>query len=164
MAKIKKPSNSVIFWNALYYTVLLILALIDIEFGQMLWFMASLVSMLMIAVSMLSPREADDLKWENQWWAYTTMPVLMIALVGGCAFIVIYPIYKLVRWINDLLDGKTCFRHDDKRTSELPKMVDDTNCASSYPITYTCQKCGREKHTSSDLMLGVRVILDEDEI
>lgn len=59
---------------------------------------------------------------------------------------------------------RQCFRHDDKRTSEIPEMVYDEHCASSYPVTYTCQKCGRIKETRSDLMLGMRIIIDEDEI
>lgn len=153
----KRPTNVVIFWNALYYIVLIVSALINWEIGVGIYAFSSIFAMLMICGGVLSPDEAEDL-FKGQIWVLTSMPVLFIGFWGGVAFIVIYPIYKLIKWINNLLNGKTCLRHDDKRTSELPSMVNDPNCSSSYEITYTCQKCGRVKETWSDQMGGVRII------
>lgn len=151
-----KPSNSVLFWNAMYYVVCGILALINLDYFLVFYGSSSFIAIGFIL-------DNDD-SIDKNLWVITSMPMLFLFTVGGGAFLIIYPFYKLVTWINDLLNGKTCLRHDDKRTSEIPEMVDDPNCASSYPVTYTCQKCGREKETMSDLMLGRRIILDENEI
>lgn len=149
-----KPSNSVLFWNAMYYVVLGVSALIHLDWFWVLYGISSFLAIGFIF-------DNND-SMDKNFWIMTTMPVLFILTVGGIVFIIIYPFYKLVNWINKLLDGETCLKHDDKRTSEIPEMVDDPNCASSYPVTYTCQKCGRVKETRSDLMLGMRIIEDDE--
>jgi len=146
--------DSVIFWNIMYYVILGVSALINLELAQGLYFISSILSIAFIL-------DSDELKYH--FWAYTTLPFLFVFLIGGCGFIIIYPIYRLVKWVNSVVDGETCLKHKFGQISKTPNHVIDRACASSYPITIKCDRCGKIKETTSGLKIGVRYIIEENE-
>jgi len=151
----KKPSNSVLFWNAMYYVTLGISALFSLD---LFWLLYGISSFLAIGILF-----DNDESLKINYWVMTSMPILFLGFVGGIAFIIIYPFYKLVTWINKLLNGKTCLRHDYKRITETPPMRDSDNTICSFEVTYECRKCNKEKKGWSDMYLGMEIIIDEDE-
>ena len=62
------------------------------------------------------------------------------------------------------MDFKKIFcRHDWKRTSDIPPMVDDPNSMCSYQMDLTCKKCGKVKEVYSDMHAGMRIVETKDE-
>lgn len=95
---IKETPNSVLFWNAMYYVVLIASAFYDIDLMIFLYGISSL-----FAIAIMIDKDGD---MENHLWITTSIPVLFIFVVFGIGFAIGYPLYKFVFWINNKLDGK----------------------------------------------------------
>lgn len=156
----KDVPNSVIFWNAMYYLILGVVSIIDLDVAFGIYIFSSVIGFLFIVGSVFDGTD-DDIK--HHLWLVTSFGVIYIAIIGGLAFCVIYPMYKLVNWINRVLDADTCIRHGWKIISKPPKMVDDPDSMCSYNIVLKCDRCYREKTVQSDLHLGSRILLDGEE-
>lgn len=143
------PSNSVIFWNVMYYVLLGVCALINFELFFLIYFISSVFGLAIMF----------DNKGEfgNNWWGYTTIISLFLLLIIGVGYITVYPIFKLVTWFNNLLNDKTCLKHDYKRITKTPFMVNDINSYCSFVVKYECNKCGKIKTGNSDTYVGMRI-------
>lgn len=93
---INETPNSVLFWNAMYYVVLIASSFYDIDLMIFLYGISSL-----IAIGIIYDKDE-----ENHLWTATSLPVLFLIVITAIGFAIGYPLYKIIFWINDKLDGK----------------------------------------------------------
>ncbi len=88
---IKETPNSVLFWNASYYIILIAAAIFDIDLAIFLYGISSI-----IAFGILHHRIE-----EKHLWIATSIPVLLVVILVAVGFGIGYLIYRVFLWDED---------------------------------------------------------------
>lgn len=97
-------TNSILFWNALYYIALIGSMFYDMEIATGIWGISSIIGLLFGFAAVFD--DDDEHFFIRNLWFYTTIVALIIYAGVIFYFIIVRPIRKLIKsfnnWLNNL--------------------------------------------------------------